>query len=73
MDIDMTMILLAMCFTMALAPAMAIIWIFIAKMGIELFSPADVQALEDKANPVLVPGTTSTQSSQGATTTTKAA
>lgn len=31
----------------------------------EMFAPADTHAIQDKVNPVLVPGTTSQQSTQG--------
>lgn len=63
MEVDTT-ILIVVAFVMAMAPAMALIWIFIAKAGIELFSSADTQAITEKVNPVLVPGTVSVPSSQ---------
>lgn len=63
MEVDTT-ILIVTAFIMAMAPAMSLIWIFIAKAGIELFAPADVHGVQDKVNPVLVPGTYSSQSSQ---------
>lgn len=62
-DIDIT-ILIVTAFIMGMAPFAAVVWIFIAKMGLELFSPADVHGIQDKVNPVLIPGTQSTQSSQ---------
>lgn len=61
--IDETLII-ALAFIIGLAPAMAVIWIFIAKAGLELFSPADVHAIQDKADPVLIPGTNTVQSGQ---------
>lgn len=63
MEIDVT-ILIVTAFIMGMAPFAAVVWIFIAKMGLELFSPADVHGIQDKVNPVLIPGTSSVQSGQ---------
>jgi hypothetical protein len=63
MEIDTT-ILVVCAFIMGLAPFCGIVWVIIAKMALEVFQTADIQALTEKANPVLVPGTQTSQSTQ---------
>lgn len=63
MEVDTT-ILIVTAFVMGMAPFAALAWIFIAKAGLELFTPADVHGVQDKVNPVVIPGTSSAQSGQ---------
>lgn len=51
-------------FTMGLAPAAAITWLKIADVARESMQSADQTATAEKSNPVLVPGTSSSQSTQ---------